>query len=134
MEWTGKIAIPEPGDYAFGLRSIDESTVWIDGTEVTAGVNPNQYAEGALTLDAGLHDIRVRFADRTAHTNVNLFWSPPWGGHEIVPADVLFPPQASYARVELPTASNCDAPPARTEEVIAVAGPICPSSPRWSTR
>lgn len=128
VEWTGKLAIPEPGDYRFGLQSIDESTLWIDGQEITASTVPNMYADGSVTLEPGLHDIRVRFGDRTAHTNIHLYWSPPWGGNEIVPAEVLFPPQASYDRIDMPTALQLRNPDGAPGD-RAVAGPDIPVAP-----
>ncbi|MDQ3250494.1 MAG: PA14 domain-containing protein, partial [Chloroflexota bacterium] len=103
VEWTGKIAIPQSGPYHFGLESIDESVVYIDNQEVTVGRLPNVYQEGAIDLTQGLHDIRIRFRDRTDHTHINFYWTPPGAGQQIVPAEVLFPPQANYERVQLPS-------------------------------
>ncbi|MBK8798505.1 MAG: hypothetical protein IPM07_20190 [Anaerolineales bacterium] len=103
VEWTGKIAAPVPGVYRFGLESIDESELWIDEMPVVRADQPNIASEGEITLVEGLHDIRIRFADRTDHTHVNVFWQPPGAGREILPLEALYPPQASYARVTLPT-------------------------------
>ncbi|GIV80116.1 MAG: hypothetical protein KatS3mg050_4510 [Litorilinea sp.] len=118
VEWTGKIAIPASGPYVFGLESIDESVLYIDGQEVTSSLRRNEYQEGLIQLEAGLHDIRIRYADRTDHTHINLYWQPPTPTgtdstaqgpsrrRQIVPPAVLFPPQASYDRVELPALSQ----------------------------
>ena len=107
VEWTGKIAIPEDGRYRFGLESIDESWLSIDGQDVTASLAANQYAVDAIDLTAGFHDIRVRFADRTDHTHINLTWNPPWRqgrSPEAIPSNVLYPPQSNYETSrELPT-------------------------------
>ncbi|MEZ4620117.1 MAG: PA14 domain-containing protein [Caldilineaceae bacterium] len=73
VEWTGKIAIPQNGSYRFGLEAIDDAVLWIDEQEVTASLLPNQYQEGTLDLSEGLHDIRIRYADRTDHTHINLY-------------------------------------------------------------
>jgi streptogramin lyase/4-amino-4-deoxy-L-arabinose transferase-like glycosyltransferase len=102
VEWTGKIAIPQSGSYRFGLESIDESTLFIDNQAVTAGRFPNVYQENGLDLEKGLHDIRIRFSDSTDHTHINLYWTPPGGAQQIIPAGVLFPPQGNYERVQLP--------------------------------
>lgn len=102
VEWSGKIAIPQSGLYQFGLESIDEATLWIGEQEVTASTRPNELATGGIELATGLHDIRVRYTDRTDHTHINLYWTPPGGRFQIVPAEVLFPPQASYERVTMP--------------------------------
>jgi streptogramin lyase/4-amino-4-deoxy-L-arabinose transferase-like glycosyltransferase len=103
VEWTGKIAIAESGKYYFGIESIDEAVLFINEQQITASPLPNQYQEGAIELSAGLHDIRVRFADRTDHTHINLYWRPPSGGQQPLPSDVLLPPQGSYEHVTLPT-------------------------------
>ena len=120
VEYSGKIAIPAAGDYHFGLESIDESILYIDDQEVVHATQPNQYAEGGLPLGKGLHDIRIRFADRTDHTHLNVYWMPPGAPRAIIPAGVLFPPQGSYANVEMPTISSL-------AEGEAVLGPVAPA-------
>ncbi len=116
--YTGKIAIPAAGSYHFGLESIDESSLELDGQEVVRATKPNEYVEGGLELTAGLHDIRIRFADRTDHTHLNVYWLPPGGTRAILPGAVLFPPQGSYANVTLPSLSS-----------LAVAAPMSGSAP-----
>ena len=106
VEYTGKIAIPVGGAYHFGLESIDESLLYIDGQEVVHATEPNEYVEGGLDLTEGLHDIRIRFADRTDHTHLNVYWMPPGAARAILPGAVLFPPQGSYANVTLPSLSS----------------------------
>lgn len=103
VEWVGKIAIPQDGHYRFGLESIDEATLWIDEQLITATTLPNVYVDGGVELSAGLHDLRIRYADRTDHTHINLYWAPPGMNQQIVPAAVLFPPQANYERITLPS-------------------------------
>ena len=102
VEWRGKIAIPVAGTYFFGLESIDESMLFIDDQELLRVNERNLYREQSVELSAGLHDIRLRFADRTDHTHINFYWSPPGSGRQLVPADVLFPPQGNYERVTIP--------------------------------
>jgi hypothetical protein len=63
---------------------------------VTACSLRGRYQSDSLDLESGLHDIRVRFTDRTDHTHIYLYWVPPLGNREIVPPDVLFPPLGSY--------------------------------------
>ena len=114
VEWTGKIAIPETGEYGFSLRSIDDSALWIDDAPVAATPGRNQTGDGTLELEAGLHDMRIRFGDRTDHTNIHLYWTPPWGNRELIPTSVLFPPQADYTRTEAPTVAQLGAGSAGT--------------------
>lgn len=123
VEWIGKIHIAAPGFYRFGLESIDESSLFIDGQLVTEAVVDNQYSEGSIELGEGLHDIRVRFGDRTGHTHINLYWTPPGRGQSIVPAAVLFPPQGNYEYIELADADTIFAEPLpQSADVAGVAG------------
>jgi DNA-binding beta-propeller fold protein YncE len=122
VEWTGKIAIPLSGFYHFGLESIDEATLWIDEQPITASTQPNVYADGAVELTAGLHDIRIRYTDRTDHTHINLYWTPPGATMQLVPAEVLFPPLGNYQRMTMP---SLDA---------FVFNPLAPAAPLFVTR
>ncbi len=123
VEWIGKIHIAAPGFYRFGLESIDESSLFIDGQLVTEAVVDNQYTEGSIELGEGLHDIRVRFGDRTGHTHINLYWSPPGRGQSIVPAAVLFPPQGNYEYIELADADTIFAEPvSQSADIAGIAG------------
>jgi 4-amino-4-deoxy-L-arabinose transferase-like glycosyltransferase/sugar lactone lactonase YvrE len=96
VEWTGKLEAPTNGSYGFGLESIDDSWLYVDGQPVTETHVPNQYREGQISLTSGWHDITVRFVDRTNHSHINLYWRPPGGGQEIIPSERLLPPQGAY--------------------------------------
>jgi 4-amino-4-deoxy-L-arabinose transferase-like glycosyltransferase len=100
VEWVGNINIPSDGHYLFGLESIDESALWIDEKLVLDDQTLNQYQEAGIDLAAGLHPIRVRFADRTGYTHINLSWTPPGGTREIIPQKVFFPPQGDPALIK----------------------------------
>jgi 4-amino-4-deoxy-L-arabinose transferase-like glycosyltransferase len=95
VEWKGWISIGEPGVYGFGLQSIDESMLYVDGELVASSTQREEYGAGSVLLDAGFHDIRLLYAARTHHTYVNLYWVPPNGEREIVPAEVLYPAQTT---------------------------------------
>jgi DNA-binding beta-propeller fold protein YncE/4-amino-4-deoxy-L-arabinose transferase-like glycosyltransferase len=115
VEWTGKIAIPVTGGYRFGLESIDESRLFIDGEPVVAATEPNRYEENSIALEEGLHDIRIEYVDRTDHSHINFYWTPPGGERQIVPAAALFPPQGSYERVTLPALASVAIQPATSQ-------------------
>ncbi|NIN65328.1 MAG: hypothetical protein GTO63_11640 [Anaerolineae bacterium] len=70
--------------------------LYIDGEEVTSSQDRGHLDQGKVELDSGLHDIRVRYAARTSYMHLYLYWVPPGGRREIVPPEVLFPPQGSY--------------------------------------
>ncbi|MBM4464427.1 MAG: hypothetical protein FJ014_02470 [Chloroflexi bacterium] len=103
VEWVGKVEAPVSGSYAFGLESIDDSWLYVDGQLVVETHVPNQYREGQISLTAGWHDITVRYVDRSSHSHVNLYWRPPGGGQEIVPAERLLPPQGAYPEMVIHT-------------------------------
>lgn len=107
VEWAGKIAIPEAGVYGFGLASVDESFLYIDEIEAARSAGKEDYGQGTVELAEGLHDIRIRFADRTDHTRIAVYWTPPTGtGRQIIPRQVLFPPQGDYSNVTLPALTH----------------------------
>lgn len=103
IEWRGKLAIPEAGDYEFALQSIDESILLVNDIEVVRSMERNVSQRGGVQLEAGLHDIVVRYADRTNHTYINLTWRPPGGDgtFQQIPSELLFPPQGSYESVNV---------------------------------
>jgi sugar lactone lactonase YvrE len=47
-----------------------------------------------------LHPIRLRFADRTGSTHINIYWRPPGSELETIPMEALFPPQADKALLD----------------------------------
>ena len=101
VEWEGKLAAPIDGVYRLGIESIDESELWIDDIAVAASPEPNQYDEDSITLNAGLHDIRIRYVARTSHYHVNLHWAPPGQERTLVQAEALIPPQGSYDHLSI---------------------------------
>jgi 4-amino-4-deoxy-L-arabinose transferase-like glycosyltransferase len=100
VEWTGKLATAVGGEYRFGLKSTDEATLWIDETIVVSNSVRAARAEGIITLTTGLHDVRVRYGDRTNRTQIHLDWTPPGGETQIVPAQAWFPPRGSYKDID----------------------------------
>jgi 4-amino-4-deoxy-L-arabinose transferase-like glycosyltransferase/streptogramin lyase len=96
VDWTGKVEIPLAGPCAFGLRSVDDSHLTIDGHPLLDANQGNTYVEATTVLTAGLHDIRVRFVDQTGRSNIHLYWAIPGGERQIIPSIHLYPPQGSY--------------------------------------
>lgn len=97
VDWSGKIDIPATGIYRFGTQSIDASWLYVDNQLVVDNSHGlDQYVEGAVNLTDGLHDITIRFLDRSSHTFIRVYWQPPGGQRGLLPGDRLFPPQAAY--------------------------------------
>jgi hypothetical protein len=101
VEWEGQILILESGKYVFALQSIDESALYIDGAEVVASRERDEYDQAGLDLEAGKHDLRLRYAARTHHMHVDLYWTRPGGTREIIPPEVLLPPVGSWQLLTL---------------------------------
>jgi len=96
VEWEGSILIREGGKYLFAIQSTDESALYIDGEEVVASPRRSEYDQATVSLRAGRYDLRVRYAARTDHMYLNLYWTPPGGTREILPPQVLFPPTGGW--------------------------------------
>ena len=121
VEWTGKLEAPTAGTYGFGLESIDDSWLYVDGQSVTETHVPNQYREGQISLTAGWHDITVRYVDKSNHSHINLYWRPPGGGQEIIPSERLLPPQGAYPELVVHAPTQ---PPVPVEPQEMGLGPI----------
>lgn len=95
VEWRGKIDIPKSGLYIFGVQAGDVASLLLDNQPVVQ--NPRgEYAQGALQLTAGLHDIRIRYQDLSNPGDLSVYWQPPGFSREVLPTDRLFPPQGAY--------------------------------------
>jgi len=128
IEWRGKIRVPVTGVYAFGTNSDDGSLVYIDGQLVVdnGGSHGVQYREGRTTLDEGYHDIVVQYFQQDGSRQMELWWTPPGGPHEIVPLEYLWtglgeaPPEGALA---LPPS------PAGPAAPVAPPTPAAPAAP-----
>lgn len=118
IEWVGKIYIPRAGVYAFGTNSDDGSYLFIDGQMIVdnGGHHGDVYREGMIQLSEGFHDIILRYFQVDGGRKIELWWTPPGGAHELVPAHYLRPPGVSLE--ELPALPSAPAIPA--------AGPVPP--------
>ncbi|MCW1970518.1 MAG: PA14 domain-containing protein [Anaerolineae bacterium] len=96
VEWKGKVYAPRRGDYIFTTQSIDESILSIGGKVLIDNRQSGAFVDGRVTLDKGWHEVNLRFADRTSYTRVYLYWTPPGGAREVLPARYLLPPQGAY--------------------------------------
>jgi hypothetical protein len=95
-EWSGRIYIPQAGDYRFGTEQVSTSELSIDGQTIIANDAAGHYQEQNLPLEAGWHDIRLRYKDQDNYSNVFLYWTPPDRGKSIIPSSFLWPLMAHY--------------------------------------
>lgn len=116
VEWTGKVFAPRTGSYGFSTVSIDESFLAINGVELLANRQQGASVEGRIQLDQGWHDLRLRFSDHTGYTRAYLYWTPPGGSREIIPASRLLPPMGAYPGAA--AMAELDARPVQTPNVV----------------
>jgi sugar lactone lactonase YvrE len=98
VEWAGALDAPQNGLYQLGLRAVTEAQLFLDDRLLVTTTAPDQYTEAAIALEAGLHDIKVRFKDSTEHSRIHLFWTTPNGQFEVIPGQNLWPPLADYPK------------------------------------
>ncbi|MCK6628830.1 MAG: PA14 domain-containing protein [Anaerolineae bacterium] len=103
VEWSGVLAAPQAGLYQLGLRAIDEASLYLDGQLVVATTGPDALTQTSLTLEQGLHDLRLTFKDATGRSRLHLLWQPPGQASLVpIPGPYLWPSRRSY--VEIPPA------------------------------
>ncbi len=63
VEWTGSLLAPQSGIYTLGLRAVQEADLALDGQPLLITAAPNELANAVIPLEAGLHQIQVRYKD-----------------------------------------------------------------------
>jgi 4-amino-4-deoxy-L-arabinose transferase-like glycosyltransferase len=88
-QWEGKIRLREGGGYRFRMESNDYAALYIDGRRV---VEYPFISSGSIQLEAGEHEILVKYSNTKYYSEMRLLWTPPGGsGLETIPTEVLFP-------------------------------------------
>jgi len=88
-QWTGRVRAEETGKYRFQLFSNDYAVLYIDGQRV---VEYPSNPFGSIELEAGKHEILVRYSNTKHYSEMRLFWTPPGGlPSETIPTELLFP-------------------------------------------
>ena len=90
--YDGYIKIPSDGIYTFYVASDDGSLIWIDGSPAVNNDGSHNARErsNALSLAAGCHAIRIEYFEREGEHLLNVYWRPPGGTKELLPAEILF--------------------------------------------
>jgi hypothetical protein len=92
VEWKGRLEIPESGHWALGTEALSATWLYLDGRQVLANTQFNQYGQVELDLVAGWYDLTLRFLDAGNHSHVYLYWHPPAQLRQLVPTRYLLPP------------------------------------------
>jgi hypothetical protein len=91
-EWRGRLEIPQSGRWVLGTEALSATWLHLDGQQVLANTEINQYRWVELDLSAGWYDLVLRFLDAGDHSHVYLYWRPPEGDRELIPTRYLYPP------------------------------------------
>jgi 4-amino-4-deoxy-L-arabinose transferase-like glycosyltransferase/DNA-binding beta-propeller fold protein YncE len=123
VEWTGSLDVPQSGVYRLGLRAVPEAQLEIDGIPLVATTGPDQYTDATLTLQEGLHELRIRFKDNTDRSRIHLYWIPPIGSLQPIPSENLWPPLGRYPVRPTPPAETATVSPLTLNWVATWGGP-----------
>ncbi|MCR4407812.1 MAG: PA14 domain-containing protein [Anaerolineae bacterium] len=91
VEWAGQLDVPEAGDYILTTESLSASWLYLDGELLIENTTPNREISRTIQLDAGRHDLKLRFLDAGDRSHIYLYWTPPGGIREFIPQERLFP-------------------------------------------
>ena len=94
--WEGKLYIPRDGTYVLGTEQLSTSRLFFDGQEIITNNNVNNMMEHPVTVNAGLHDIKLIYTDQENYSHMYLYWTPPGRPHSIIPSAFLWPAMGSY--------------------------------------
>lgn len=111
VEWVGSVDIPRSGFYQLGLRAVHSAQLYLDGELLVNAETPNQYTDAGRNLEAGLHDLKIRFLDSEDRSRIHLYWTRPEKGREPIPGENLWPPLGRDPR------QKAEPPPVETASV-----------------
>jgi hypothetical protein len=94
LRLMGTIEVPSGGAWTFGLGSDAGARLFING-QLVVNDDANhsfRFSSGSVTLDAGTHDIEIRYIERNYSQGLVLTWQGPSGFlEEVVPSSALQP-------------------------------------------
>jgi len=93
--WTADLTIFADDTYTFDVNSEGGTRLWIDGKKVInvwASHVPAKYPSQPMFLEAGIHSLRLEYADWDRDALQKLSWSTATMEEQIIPAGPLQPP------------------------------------------
>jgi len=93
VRWTGSITAPESGSYVFTTNSDDGVRLllageWIIDNWGDHGTTLNNSSPVALE-EGKTYGLKLEFYENTGGAVIELYWTPPGGTRQIIPANVL---------------------------------------------
>jgi hypothetical protein len=101
--------VPADGTYTFRLTSDDGSRLYIDDTLVVDhdGLHGATSKDGAATLTAGYHAVRVEMFEAGGGQQLTLAWQPPGAAEFVVVPNSVLSTDAGVVRVTAPGYKQC---------------------------
>jgi hypothetical protein len=94
--WTADLDIAIADTYMFSVNCQDGTRLWIDGELIVdKWVTPtvtSKYFSLPISLEKGIHSLRLEFFDSGGDAVQQLYWSTPTMAEQIIPAGPLQPP------------------------------------------
>jgi hypothetical protein len=110
VRWTGSITAPETGDYVLATRSDDGVRLFLSGDQIIDNWSVHAAAwnnSQRIPLEAGkTYGIRLDFYENDGDAVIELYWTPPGGTQEIIPAEVLSPTYIVPVQARTPNPAN----------------------------
>lgn len=91
VQWDGYFVVENPGRYRLRVRSDDGVAVWVKDQMVVDRLSGGgeQYAIEIVSLERGLHKVRIRYVQRGARTIFRLAWATPLWREHYVPVHAI---------------------------------------------
>ena len=98
VRWTGQVEAPVSGNYIFTTTADDGVRLWVNNSLVIDNWNdhaPTTDNSQGITLVAGQkYSIRLEYYESAVGASVQLKWSYPGQGQQVVPQERLYPATA----------------------------------------
>ncbi|MEQ8209800.1 MAG: DUF5060 domain-containing protein [Lacipirellulaceae bacterium] len=91
IRWTGWVQVDTGGQWQFTTFSNDGVRLWVDDTQIIDNwtTHTSTRDDGAITLDAGWHPIRLEYFQQAGTSDMRLLFSGPGQSEIIIPQSHL---------------------------------------------
>jgi hypothetical protein len=91
--WHGELGAPVTGDYILDATGNGQLSMWVDGKLVGAARVPGveKPLPVTLSLEAGQHQLELRFGASQDNAALDLWWQPPGQQRQLIPSTAFAP-------------------------------------------